>query len=130
MEESHRLCSLTVIGHLQLPLPGGRGLWLLPHHLLCHRVGGNSQHLLAVLHGKEEGLPPTTGLQVAVLVRHDGDDPLTSVLDHSSSVLQVRVQGACSQGLLRVSCAGLVEQLCQVDHTPLQCWDPLVFLFF
>lgn len=113
-----------VVGHLQLPLPGGRRLRLLPHHLLRHRVGRDRQHwkrggvssaggagrscvggptLLSVLHGDEERLRHSAGgLQVAVLVRYYGDDPLAALVDHGR-VLDVGVQSAGGHGFLGVS---------------------------
>ena len=59
--------------------------------------------LLAVLHGDEEGgSHPPRGLQVAVLIRHYGDDPLPPLVHHCC-MLDVGVQSVGSHRLLRVS---------------------------
>ena len=66
-----------------------------------HRLSG-LHTLLSVLHGDKEGLcHPAGGLQVAVLVRHYGDDPLAAFVHHGR-VLDVGVQRAGGHGFLAV----------------------------
>lgn len=59
--------------------------------------------LLSVLHGDKEWLcHPSRCLQVSMLVRYYGDDPLTTLVD-DCGVLDVGVESAGGHRLLRIS---------------------------
>lgn len=56
---------------------------------------------LLPLHSDKELLSKSCWLQVAVLVRHYGDDPLTSIAHY---MLNGRVHRICSDRILRFAC--------------------------